>query len=338
MPKKAIVHRLGLAIFVFLACGEALVRTGDQDFRLLRRLLYYQFADVSVHAVSSNPKRHYALKPRSRELFDKNRVVTVNSAGYRGAERETRKNAGTYRILAVGGSTVYGAAVSDDETYPAQLERELNRSGRGRFEVWNAGTCAYVLSQDVAAAEESMRILRPDMVLFMPTNTGRRAFLAGTDPRPFFEADAELFPENLLIFPFRGRSLSLALVEHWRFYRFGLAAINLGLKILWDRNAATNSPRYDHALSDVIEDSLNRGALRTFYGRYHDEATILLVAHPSGAECPVTAPGQMPCVDLRANVPPQAPPEYRLVHPGPAVYGWYARTLARLLKPYLEKS
>ncbi len=65
-------------------------------------------------------------------------VLSTNEQGLRNpplASGETRT-----RILAIGDSTTFGLGVSNDETWPAQLEKRLNAAaGKPQFEVLNAG-------------------------------------------------------------------------------------------------------------------------------------------------------------------------------------------------------
>src|SRR5688500_17987327 len=52
------------------------------------------------------------------------RFAGVNIWGYRGP-RVAKKARGEHRLIAIGGSTVFGYGVGWDETFPAHLEREL---------------------------------------------------------------------------------------------------------------------------------------------------------------------------------------------------------------------
>ncbi len=217
------------------------------------------------------------------------------------------------------------------KTYPALLETELNRKGARRFEVWNAGTSAYVVAQDVAAAEEAISQLNPDMLIFTVTNTGRRAFLKGADPRPFFRADPRLFAENLYFLPLGSRPAGLALISSWRLYRLAVIAANDILAIAdWLRSMS-----YEDGINAKIDKTLNVEAFRRFYARRHGRLAVLLMSNPAGKDCRSLKEFGAPCVDLQGALPPQAPVEYRLIHPGPRVYRWYAKTLAKLLSPRL---
>jgi len=71
--------------------------------------------------------------------------LTTNSLGMRGRELAREKPPGTFRILCIGSSSTFGAGVRREEaTYPAQLERILDRARPGGWavEVGNCGVGA----------------------------------------------------------------------------------------------------------------------------------------------------------------------------------------------------
>ncbi|HYN63244.1 MAG TPA: SGNH/GDSL hydrolase family protein [Candidatus Limnocylindrales bacterium] len=102
------------------------------------------------------------------------RHETVNLAGLRGAEIGP-KRPGSFRILAMGGSTTWGHKVSDDETWPVALEREL-RAATGRdIEVLNGGVSGWDIEQFVVALRQShLQLFQPDLVV---------VFAGWNDPR-----------------------------------------------------------------------------------------------------------------------------------------------------------
>jgi lysophospholipase L1-like esterase len=89
----------------------------------------------------------------------------VNSHGLRGYEIPP-KRAGDFRILAMGGSTTWGHKVSNDETWPYQLERRLHRNGHTQVRVLNGGVSGWGLEQIWLALERRyLSALEPDLVL-----------------------------------------------------------------------------------------------------------------------------------------------------------------------------
>ena len=53
-------------------------------------------------------------------------TVQINNEGFRGSEFSTEKSSGTYRIIAVGGSTTFGVGVFDYQTFPYFLQEKFN--------------------------------------------------------------------------------------------------------------------------------------------------------------------------------------------------------------------
>lgn len=94
--------------------------------------------------------------------------------------------AGAYRVFAFGGSTLWGIGAPDDETIPAQLQRELAARLPTPVCVVNFGEIAYVSTQGVIALLEQLQGgARPDLVLFYDgVNDVYAAFQSGLAGAP----------------------------------------------------------------------------------------------------------------------------------------------------------
>lgn len=113
----------------------------------------------------SHPYTSYDVKP-GYHLPDTG-AVTINSLGFRGDEIQRTKRAGTYRIVALGGSTTYGVFLGDHETYPYYLGEELKRQfGRDKVEVINAGLVSATSAESLTRVLFRIVPLEPDMVVF----------------------------------------------------------------------------------------------------------------------------------------------------------------------------
>lgn len=90
-----------------------------------------------------------------------------NSLGYRGPEIQIPKPDGTFRIVALGGSTTYGILLDDwREAYPAQLEQVLRDTyGYEQVEVINSGVPAYTTWETLVNFEFRVLDLQPDLVI-----------------------------------------------------------------------------------------------------------------------------------------------------------------------------
>ena len=101
------------------------------------------------------------------------------------------------RIIIVGSSNTYGFEVSDNETYPFQLENYLNENYQGNYEVWNAGISSYMLSQELELSKRVIKNYNPDILIIQLANEGRRFFLEDYDTTVFLNNNKELFHENI---------------------------------------------------------------------------------------------------------------------------------------------
>lgn len=91
---------------------------------------------------------------------------THNSAGFRDVEHALVKLPGTFRVLALGGSVTYGSGVSFEQTYLAQLEKDLN--GRGALppvEIVKAGVGGFFPAAERLLLENYGLAYQPDLVL-----------------------------------------------------------------------------------------------------------------------------------------------------------------------------
>jgi hypothetical protein len=319
---RALAYLLAATAFA-LVLGEALVRVTNVDWRYAKRLLYYQSVDLKNRLPDPAVNVRYRLRPGVVDygLYR----VGVNSLGYRGPERPAEKPPGVFRVLCVGGSNVYGLSVSNDETWPAQLEKRLNAARAGRFEVWNAGLPAYVGVQMVIAAEEALGTIRPDLVLVALSNIGYPAFLAAEPVEPYFDREPTLWFREIPPSYFRWPAwLSLEtkarLVQRVRLYRAALLGIM----------AAT---RDDVAWYPENNDAENIDAVRGFVQRHRGDVRIAMFVCPG---CQIELPLieryynglDVPVLVLSAK---GRPGEYRRIHPPAHVYEWYGEKVAQWL-------
>jgi len=320
-----------LALFTALVF-EAGIRWTGLDMVALRPLLYYQNSDPEVHELSTDPALIYRLKPGARTIGrgrDGPLAISVNDLGFRDPPRSARKPAGVFRIFCVGLSHVYGAEVGDRETLPRQLEGLLNRSFRGRFEVWNAGVSAYVALQETAYAREIAARLAPDLIVVQLDRLGRRAFLLGRPFAQFFRADPRLYLENLVLVPFGHDPFAARLLGASALYR--TAVIYLNYPLMLGRDAGALQGRY-------VEDANLRAVAEFFMGAAPDLPKVMLVFRPYGGWDPRTpAP---PTIELYASrfAPPVLPPEYFRIHPDGHVYRLQAQVIAEELSAWFPQA
>ena len=88
----------------------------------------------------------------------------ANSLGFRSPEILEKKS---FRIIVVGGSTVWGTGASSNETtFPAFVKRILKEEHGKNIEVINAGMGAYFSFQELILLTHKLVYLNPDLVIF----------------------------------------------------------------------------------------------------------------------------------------------------------------------------
>ena len=99
----------------------------------------------------------YNLKTSGDEIIPNQSTnsITINSLGFRGTEFSVIKPSDMYRIFMVGGSTMFGAgATSDETTIPGYVQQFLNENNpKFDVDVINAGIQGCLLYTSDAADE-----------------------------------------------------------------------------------------------------------------------------------------------------------------------------------------
>lgn len=114
---------------------------------------------------SSHPYLNYYLTPNY-----KSGLTYHNSFGYRNREFTIKKPADEYRIVVLGGSTIYTTGVADnDKTFPSQLETILiNGYGYKNVKVINAGIPGYSTWESLINLEFRVLDIEPDLIIVYP--------------------------------------------------------------------------------------------------------------------------------------------------------------------------
>ncbi|MCC6406649.1 MAG: SGNH/GDSL hydrolase family protein [Planctomycetes bacterium] len=126
-------------------------------------------AQVLEANVQAHPYLAYAPKPNYRHEPTPSyaQQVSHNSLGFRGRETTYAKPQGTFRIVTIGGSSVYGQSESrDDAVWSVRMEKYLNEAGLARkVEVINGGCRGYSTFEMLINLELRLVDFEPDLVL-----------------------------------------------------------------------------------------------------------------------------------------------------------------------------
>ncbi len=149
---KKIAPKKGQEVINALVFGQQSQKTGDfengEEISAIEILPYYLYRNKSFSKIDD--------------------LQQVNSEGYRNGKKEFgKKEKNKIRIIAIGGSTTFGWMIKDyKKTWPAQLEKILNKTFNGRVEVVNAGLPGGMSSESLMAFVLKDKYLEPDFVIF----------------------------------------------------------------------------------------------------------------------------------------------------------------------------
>lgn len=118
---------------------------------------------TSFLQVSADPRLRYELRPGTHGRAGTTEI-TINSLGFRDAERTLSKPPGTRRVLVLGDSITFGLDLATEELYPQRVEAALRARGEA-IEVLNLGVTGYDTHQEAALLERVGLALEPDLVV-----------------------------------------------------------------------------------------------------------------------------------------------------------------------------
>lgn len=167
---------------LFLGVPEIIVRVADP---LLEEYVDIAFGgeESSRALFQKDPELVWKLRPGADVEFMGVRVVTDKN-GFKSAPPAE----GARIVLCLGDSTTFGWAVSEGESFPAQLEARLaaNPDGGAQWSVVNAGVPGYSSFQVRLAAERLIPALHPAVVVVCVGNN--EAWPVARSDRDVFES------------------------------------------------------------------------------------------------------------------------------------------------------
>ena len=142
----------------------------------------------------------YNLKTSGDELIPNQSTdsITINGLGFRGSEFFTIKPSDTYRIFMVGGSTMFGAgATSDETTIPGYLQQLLNEKDFGfDIEVINSGIQGADSNTESNLIEQKLVRFSPDLIIIYDGWNDLRANNAPMTAKENWETICKFGQEN----------------------------------------------------------------------------------------------------------------------------------------------
>jgi hypothetical protein len=144
----------------------------------------------------------YSESPHLRRSLERDvdyrGIVHINRYGFRGADFDSAKAAGTTRVIIVGASTTFDpCARQDSETWPARLEHWLTQLAPGRrFQVINAGVPGAPMVDQVIRLQTELYAFAPDVYVVYANHGIVTASDAGLDRSKLSAQEWQLAVDN----------------------------------------------------------------------------------------------------------------------------------------------
>jgi hypothetical protein len=294
--------------------------------RLVEPLIPRQGSDVEVHRQSAVSTLVYEMVPggrlvdRSPERWESSpRTVTINSLGFRDEEFQANGPHDGIRIICIGDSNTYGAAVSDEETWPRRLEETLLSEHGAATDVWNLGVSGYGIQQKLLLARRALREFAPDLLIIELYNTGIRYAPVGVRAAELFDANPDLWPEFVASAPDPADAIGTSLWRAWAGFRL--------VGIVRDRLLASRNPGARIADLGAPLDAAGRIQFQRFLSTETGGIPVFALITPAGFPSALLPEESLQVIDLSALEQPFGD-EGRHIHPGARVYRWYAQVIA----------
>jgi len=159
-----------------------------------------KFKSELLEIVSPIDRREYVLKKGGKFTTRDGILYQINEKGLRGAERDYNKSFGTYRILMLGDSYLFGWGLEWDDTLPVILEKRFLDTGYDgkRCEVINAGVFGYNTAQELEFLKKEGVKYSPDaVIIYFIMNDLEPQWNAPRHPKYEYEYCASWFLDHL---------------------------------------------------------------------------------------------------------------------------------------------
>ncbi|MGH9967633.1 MAG: SGNH/GDSL hydrolase family protein [Pyrinomonadaceae bacterium] len=215
-PKaRRVLARLSYVVLLFLFVEAASVLALYVKFQ---RWPFNDRTDYLRQLYEPHPYLVAKARPNAHIIF---RGITYshNAQGFRG--KDIPQKSGKLRVIAVGGSTTYGANVNDDQTWAAQLETLLG----DRYEVLNFGMLGHSTAEHIGLLALSVPEYHPDVLLIHTgLNDLRNMHVRGLAP-DYSDYHAPMLYHSLgLCRVSPVQSFASGRIAVWVFQRIGLLA------------------------------------------------------------------------------------------------------------------
>jgi lysophospholipase L1-like esterase len=122
-----------------------------------------QMADLG-YFLQPDPASFYDLRPGAQYGYRTAAMDTINRHGFRGPDLPLQDR-GAIRIVCLGDSSTFGMCVSEQMTWPRQLEGILREKHARSIDVINGGVIGFTVLQGLRKYQAKIREFKPDIAL-----------------------------------------------------------------------------------------------------------------------------------------------------------------------------
>ncbi len=158
-----------LLVLLFVMILFSVLEFGLHSLSVVQALVNRRSNQGAFRQLADHPYLTTVLKPSLTTILPDypeggDLVFTTDSRGFRTPEFTSSKPESTFRIVVLGGSTVV-AAQTNDQTFPALLQDQLNASSSRTIEVINAGVPTWTSTQELFLLATEVLNWEPDLVI-----------------------------------------------------------------------------------------------------------------------------------------------------------------------------
>ncbi|HOV89130.1 MAG TPA: GDSL-type esterase/lipase family protein [Syntrophorhabdaceae bacterium] len=175
--KNSILIKVMAVLIIIVICLLALEAAGQVIFRLKNGYWLFKHEDDQYRVLfRKHPFLIAEPRPDTVYITKNNLRFSHNNLGLRGKTINVQKKQGIKRIAVLGGSSTYCTGVSDNETWPFFLEKELGAN----YEVLNYGVPGYTTVEHIIQSALNLSDLSPVMcIYYIGWNDMRNVHVAG---------------------------------------------------------------------------------------------------------------------------------------------------------------
>ena len=120
---------------------------------------------IKINIITINENNIISFEYLSENILEKKSSYVINNEGLRGIEINTKK-IDDYRIIVVGGSTIFGTGVEEDETIPYYLENKFKLTNLDKdVDVINAGIPSAWSETEKNLIYQKLLSFNPDLII-----------------------------------------------------------------------------------------------------------------------------------------------------------------------------